>query len=40
MLIRGFGLKSANDEPNRDPKNFSFMVLDALDGRDRYDRDY
>ena len=33
LLIRGYGLKSANDFPVRDPKDFSLWVMNALDER-------
>ena len=31
LMIRGYGLKSANNFPIRDPKDFSFLVMDVLD---------
>ena len=31
LLIRGYALKSAGDEPNRDPKNFSLYALNVMD---------
>ena len=34
ILIRGYGVKSANDFDDRDPKSFEFLVQDALDKRD------
>ena len=33
LLIRAYGLKSGNDAPVRDPKKFSFTVMDVLDER-------
>ena len=33
IMIRAYGLKSANDYPVRDPKNFSFWVLDVMEER-------
>ena len=40
LLIRGYGLKSANDHPVRDPKSFSFLVMDLMDDRPKEDRDF
>lgn len=33
LMIRGYGLKSANDCPNRDPKHFELWVHDVMDER-------
>ena len=30
ILIRGYGLKNTNSNPERDPKSFSFWIEDAL----------
>mmetsp|Transcript_12870 Transcript_12870/g.19943 ORF Transcript_12870/g.19943 Transcript_12870/m.19943 type:complete len:97 (-) Transcript_12870:242-532(-) len=35
ILIRAFGLKSANDWPDRDPKTFKLMVHDVFDEREK-----
>jgi len=40
LLIRGYGLKSANDAPNRDPKNFELWVHDVMDERPKKEQDY
>ena len=40
ILIRGFGLKSANDCPDRDPKHIKFMVHDVFDERPKKDQNY
>lgn len=40
ILIRGYGLKSANDAPVRDPKSFSLLVLDLMDDRPKEDQDF
>ena len=33
MQIRGYGVKSADDYPVRDPKNYSFYIHDVFDER-------
>ena len=30
LLIRGYGLKSANDHPVRDPRDFKLLVRDEM----------
>jgi hypothetical protein len=40
LLIRGYGLKSANDEPGRDPKSFSLYVYDVFDPRPKDQKDF
>ena len=34
-MIRGYGLKSANDYPERDPKDFSFWVVDVMEQQEK-----
>ena len=40
LLIRAYGLKSANDCPVRDPKKFTFTVHDVMDERPKEDQDF
>ena len=40
MLIRGYGLKSANDHPVRDPRDFKLLVRDVMDERPKEEQSY